>query len=134
MQTLGHLVLYEDHRVIFECKTLELPDRGNKRKVSRIPEGVYLVKERYSPKHFYHYHIQDVKDRTWILIHAGNFHHQIEGCILVGDHFNYIDGDGHLDVSNSRMTLNKMMVRAGKEFTLVIHDIEKKPNGDISVK
>lgn len=124
-QTLGHLILYDGVEVAFECRTLELPDKGNAPNVSRIPAGKYLVKERYSAKHLYHYHIQDVEGRTWILIHVGNRKDQIEGCILVGDGFADINGDGHLDVTNSRMTLNKLMTRAGKTFKLDIIDFDQ---------
>lgn len=123
-QTLGHMVLYEDENVLFDCKTLELPDRGNQRNISRIPGGFYRVIERYSPKHLDHYHLQAVDGRSWILIHAGNFKDQIEGCILVGDGYADIDGDGHLDVTNSRMTLNKIINKAGREFYLMIHDTD----------
>lgn len=124
-QTLGHLVLYEGADILFQCRTLELPDRGNAPNISRIPQGSYLVRERYSARHLYHYHIQDVEGRAWILIHAGNFKDQIEGCILVGDGYADIDGDGHLDVTNSRMTLNKLLTRAGNEFCLTIMDFDQ---------
>lgn len=124
-QTLGHLVLYEDENVLFDCKTLELPDRGNQRNISRFPGGCYVVKKRYSSKHKYHYHIQDVLDRSYILIHTGNYVRQVEGCIMVGDGFYDINGDGLLDVTSSRNTLNRLLNLAGDEFRLIVNDIDK---------
>lgn len=123
-QTLGHFILYDGVDILFECRTLELPDLGNQRRISRIPEGTYQAKERYSAKHLYHYHIQDVEGRSLILIHVGNRKDQIEGCILVGNFFQDIDGDGHLDVVNSRMTFNKLMSKAGRGFRITINDID----------
>lgn len=76
----------------FVCKTLELPWRENKRSISCIPSGKYNVVIRKSPKYGSVYWVQDVPNRTWILIHSGNwagdtekgFKSHVNGCILLG--------------------------------------------------
>ena len=76
----------------FFCKTLELPWRNNKRSISCIPSGKYIVKIRKSPKYGSIYWVTDVENRTWILIHSGNvagdvskgFRTHVNGCILLG--------------------------------------------------
>lgn len=76
----------------FFCKTLELPWRYNRRSISCIPSGKYIVKIRQSPKYGSVYWVTNVRDRTWILIHSGNvagdtskgFRTHVNGCILLG--------------------------------------------------
>lgn len=122
-QTLGRLYLYDGIDEVFECCTLELPDRNNQKSVSRICGGAYQVKKRYSQKHGWHYHIQDVEGRSWILFHKGNFYIQIEGCILVGTDFKDINGDGETDVVNSALAMETFLAIAGEGFELVINEI-----------
>ena len=76
----------------FFCRTLELPWRENKRSISCIPSGEYVVKIRQSPKYGKIYWVTKVPDRSWILIHSGNvagdvekgFRTHVQGCILLG--------------------------------------------------
>lgn len=120
-QTLGVLyVLGERNEVLFECKTLELPDKNNERRVSCIYEGVFKVEKRISPKFGLHFHITDVKGRSYILIHSGNFHSQILGCILVGSDFKDINADGYLDVIQSRDTLDQLLDLAPHNLELTV--------------
>jgi hypothetical protein len=56
----------------FCVEHLELPWRDNKRSISCIPAGEYIVKIRQSPKYGKIYWVTKVPDRTWILIHSGN--------------------------------------------------------------
>jgi len=122
-QTLGQGCIFApDYSVLLEFCTLELPWRENKRRVSRIPSGVYNVVKRQSEKYDWHLHILDVPKRDWILIHHGNFYTDILGCILPGaDHVD-IDGDGLKDVTSSRATMEKIMALVPDEFTLQIID------------
>ena len=107
-QTLGELLVYKDGKVIFKCDTLELPWKDNKTQVSCIPTGAYNLK-RYSSEKFTNvYSIPGVPDRSYILIHSGNYYTDIEGCILVGDGYKDINTDGELDVLNSKDTLAKL--------------------------
>jgi len=107
-QTLGELTLYRTFNPVFTCKTLELPWRDNTPYKSRIPSGIYPVVKNISPKFGKSLWIQEVPNRTEILIHRGNFFYDILGCILVGEKYYDIDGDGHVDVTNSRKTINKL--------------------------
>jgi len=94
----------------FECFTLELPDLGNKRNISCIPEGTYLAKKRFSPsKQEAVIEYINVPDRTYIQIHKGNFTSQLLGCQAVGDGIKWVNNDDVLDVTNSKQTFNKLM-------------------------
>lgn len=124
-QTLGHFVLYDGTEVLMQCKALELPDRNNARGISRIPPGVYDVEERWSKKYNWHFHVLDVEGRSWILIHHGNYYTQTEGCILVGKDFVDINGDGHLDVTDSRNTLINLQAKGREGFQLLVNDLDK---------
>ncbi len=119
-QTLGQAHVIECERSIFSCDTLELPDLNNQVRISRIPEGVYCVKKRTSNKFGLHFHITGVKGRTYILIHKGNYHSQILGCVLVGLSHKEINGDGYMDVVSSGRALDKLLDLMPDEFTLTI--------------
>lgn len=109
-QTLGKGYLFdEDYNIKLEFFTLELPWLNNQRNISCIPEGIYTVRKRYSPKYKNHLHVIGTRGREWILIHHGNFYSDIRGCILVGDNHTDIDGDGYKDVTNSIATMEKIM-------------------------
>ena len=107
-QTLGGLVVYCGSDIVFTCKTLELPWRENEPFISCIPEGTYKVIPRDSTTYGNHWHVQDVTGRSLILIHAGNYHRDTEGCIIVGREILDIDGDGHRDVTSSRKTMREL--------------------------
>ncbi len=105
-QVIGEMYVEDDQgRVKFSCKTLELPWRNNRRYQSCVPVGKYRVKLRKSKKHGEHLHIFDVPHRDYILIHAGNFHRDVKGCVLVGRHVAHIDDDEALDVGSSHGAL-----------------------------
>jgi len=66
----------------FICYTIELPWRNNKKRVSCIPEGKYLLKRRYSTKFQWHIEVADVENRSFILFHpANNAKKELNGCI-----------------------------------------------------
>lgn len=119
-QTLGTMTIVDADQKVFSCKTLELPWLNNATQKSCIPKGAYKVKKRTSPKYGLHFHIQNVPGRSWILIHSGNTHKDILGCILVGDAHRDINGDGYPDVVNSRKTLNHLLSIMPDEFELGI--------------
>lgn len=64
--------------------TLELPWKENQRRVSCIPAGGYQIKRHISPKFGEVFKVMDVEGRDEILIHAGNYLSDIQGCILIG--------------------------------------------------
>lgn len=81
--------------IVFNSQYLytgELPWRQNKSNVSCIPAGIYTVCLRISPKYGTVYEVRDVKGRSYILFHQGNysgdllmgFRTNVQGCILLG--------------------------------------------------
>lgn len=120
-QTTGFLhVLNDKDEIQLGYNTLELGWENNQRSISCIPAGEYKVKKRFSKKFKNHFHVLDVPNRSYILIHAGNFYTDIRGCILVGTDFKDINGDGYLDLLNSKLALNKLLAVMPDEFTLQI--------------
>lgn len=62
--------------------TIELPWNDNKNLVSCIPEGKYILKARFSEKFKHHLVLENVPNRSIILIHPGNdAKKELEGCI-----------------------------------------------------
>ena len=109
-QTLGDFyVLNELNHVLEHFRSLELPYLNNQRRVSCIPLGNYVAKKHISPKFGECLWIQDVENRSEILIHSGNYHTQILGCILIGLDLADINKDGYLDVTSSRIAISKLM-------------------------
>jgi len=129
IQTKGELSIYHGDKVVFNCKTLELPWKDNKRNISCIPEGTYRV-ERYWHEFFGNcFWVKDVPGRTGILIHIGNYagsinpktkRSDIQGCILPGMKFVDIDGDGIEDVSSSGDAMRELNINIPDTMELVI--------------
>ena len=62
--------------------TIELPWKENKKQVSCISEGVYEIKPRYSEKFKHHLVLENVPNRSLILIHPANdANKELQGCI-----------------------------------------------------
>lgn len=99
----------------FNCKTLELPWRDNQRQISCIPSGEYDVEMRLSNKYGRIYWVRKVPNRTYILIHSGNYagdkeqglKSHVMGCILLGKHHGFLGGQRA--VLNSRITVRAFM-------------------------
>jgi hypothetical protein len=104
------------------CKTLELKWIDNMRSKSCIPEGIYKVVKRlaHEKRKYNHFHILNVPNRSYILIHTGNYSSQILGCILVGDKHIDMNKDGLMDVANSTVTLQKLYDKMPNEFELIV--------------
>ena len=76
--TQGNLLL--DGQLV--CRIIELPWLKNRRQVSCIPEGEYILQKRYSNKFKWHLHLQNVCNRSMILIHPANdAKAELQGCI-----------------------------------------------------
>ncbi len=120
VQTLGIGLVVDKQELIYAFRTLELPWRENQRRISCIPGGMYTAIYRYTDRFRGHFHILDVENRTKILIHAGNFTGQTEGCLLPGEKFIDINKDGTLDIAASRKTLNHLGIIMPKRFTVQI--------------
>ena len=119
-QTLGSLTLFDGMNVLYSCYTLELPDLCNAKRKSCIPAGIYNVEIRRSKRFKLHFHITNVENRDFILIHAGNYFTDILGCVLVGRTLKDINKDGYRDVTSSRKTLKKLLELAPDGFELEI--------------
>jgi hypothetical protein len=114
-QTLGKLFCDG-----FELHTLELDWSNNERQTSCIPQGKYKVVPRASGKYGSHFHVTNVNERDLILVHHGNYHTDILGCILVGTGLADINKDGKLDVTNSKSAMQKLLAKYPKGFDLEI--------------
>ena len=121
-QTLGRLFIFNGLDIQYECCTLELPDKNNKRNESCIPTGEYNVKPRSSEKYAQHYLVENVENRDYILIHPANYYTQLRGCIAVGQDFFDINKDNHQDITYSRQTLKELLEAAPNGFNLIILD------------
>ena len=99
----------------FNCKTLELPWRYNKQNISCIPAGEYICRIRKSPRFGITYHVKNVPNRGYILIHSGNFagdkekgfKSHVAGCILLGKRHGFLYDQRA--VLSSRITVNKFL-------------------------
>lgn len=120
------------------CKTLELPWKENKRSVSCIPEGEYLV--TYSgpvlqdnpateedesggrnPRPYAHYIIHNVPGRSGILVHVGTDVNHSLGCQLVGGrHVDFNTAQPKL--AESRSKLKWMTDNLPKTFRLLVEE------------
>ncbi len=107
---------------LFSCVTLERPWKQNAPNISCIPLGLYFCKWTFSWRLLkYTYEVQNVKNRSGIRIHPGNYFFDIEGCILLGSHFQDINKDKELDVLNSTITLKSFENIMNREsFDLII--------------
>ena len=92
--------------------SIERPWLNNAPNVSCIPVGNYDMGWRNSPRFGETWHVKDVQDRTYILIHAANFPKDVQGCIGLGTG---LMGD-RIAVSNSR--------KAVARFEEITRDIE----------
>ena len=105
----------------FYC--LELPWKNNQRSISCIPEGIYPVEKHTAPKFGICFHVKEVPNRSEILIHSGNYHTDIKGCILPGLDLKDINKDFKLDVTNSKTALKKLLALLPQNFELQIKNI-----------
>jgi hypothetical protein len=86
------------------CHTIELPWLENKRKISCVTEGEYILQKRFSKKFKWHIHIQNVPGRDLILFHPANdAKKELKGCIAPVSYYTGI-GKG----SFSRKSLKKL--------------------------
>jgi hypothetical protein len=124
-KTLGIMHLIDDDVSTIELKTLELPWLNNQKMFSCIPAGKYNAIPINRPHNRgWALHIQNVPNRTAILVHLGNYTSDIQGCILVGINHIDLNNDGITDVSESTraMSLLKSWVSITKELEIEIID------------
>lgn len=123
-ETKGHFVAFNGHNKVLELVTIELPDNGNQKNVSCIPEGVYQVSRIVRPNGDKAYLLHNVPGRTEVEFHIGNYvagkKVDSEGCILPGLYFTDINNDGFMDVAESTAAMNRMLNVMGERFELHI--------------
>ena len=115
------VMYYENQRV---AHTLENPWLNNQQEISCIPSGEYKVVNYSSKKFPNHWILNDVKDRSYILIHEGNTSDDTFGCILVGDTISSYNNI--LSVRNSRKTLSYLKGLLPHSFLLKIEEQNSK--------
>ena len=111
-------VLRFDGRLLSQVYTLELPYRKNVKNYSSIPVGQYSANLHESPNHGPTVAINNVPNRSHILIHVGNTIKDLRGCIAVGDRIGNING--FKAVLNSKETLEWLLefLKEQGEFSL----------------
>lgn len=106
-QILGNLFVIEGTKILFQCKTLELAYRGNKKNISAVIAGIFPLVLEWSPKFKKMlWELKDVPGRSEAKFHVANFVHQLNGCIALGYHYKDIDGDGRVDIMSSSKALS----------------------------
>lgn len=96
------VLLHKGKRV---CSSIELPWLDNKKRVSCIPEGRYELTKRYSIRFGWHLLVNNVVDRSYILIHAYNDAlKESKGCIAP---VSICTGEGK--GNNARLSLKKLL-------------------------
>ncbi len=115
----------------FFCYSMERPERYNNRNISCIPEGTYTVKWCKSPRYGWCYQVTDVKGRSYILIHPGNyggdtllgFRSDTNGCLIFGKRRGTLtyNNKSQIAVLVSRPTIRKFnKIMQKKPFKLTI--------------
>ena len=107
--TLGVLTINDKAEML----TLEDPWQLNERNISCIPEGRYRIRNHNSPRFGKTYIVDDVPERSHILIHAGNTPKDTQGCILVG--LQYGELNNQPAVLASRSAFDKFMEIMNKD-------------------
>jgi len=121
--------------LFFSCFALELPWRDNIPNISCILAGTYPVAWRVS-KRFSAFHIQNVPNRSYILIHSGNFagdvtkgfKTHVQGCVLLGQRAGFLEGQRAVLVSRNMVRRFNALLE-GKEARVIIRDPREDGNG-----
>jgi hypothetical protein len=118
------LFVFSGMEIKYRAKTIELPDLGNQHNISCIPEGKYDCMKIVHPKLGNVFSVLTVPDRTGIMIHQGNYvngpHQNSTGCILPGEFFEDLDGNGTIDVCNSKKVMDCLNEILPDLFQLII--------------
>jgi hypothetical protein len=123
-ETTGKLIVFDQDNKVLELVSIELPERGNQKNCSCIPEGTYPLKKITRPNGDKAFLVENVPERSGIEIHVGNFvvgkKIDTEGCILPGMYLTDIQWDGNLDAAESKKAMGKLLNILPDESTLII--------------
>ena len=103
----------------FNCFSIELKQCNNQQNIGCIPEGTYECRKITSPSKGECFEIINVKGRTDVLGHIGNFLDDTLGCVLFGLRFYHLN-NGQPAISNSKDAFDAVMKELNDEFILVI--------------
>ena len=96
--------------------TAEEDWKGNQRRVSSIPAGVYVIRRTIFRKYGYPtFEITDVPGRTRILAHPANTEEDVEGCIGLGLERGYLNVPDE-DTPGRPMTRKRAVLQSKKAF------------------
>lgn len=102
------------------CVTMEETWLDNAKEISCIPAGTYAAK-RYSGTVYKDvWIVENVPNRSAILIHWGNTERHTAGCILMGQYF--ADFGDRRGVANSKKTIEMLRDLLPLKFQLTITD------------
>jgi hypothetical protein len=108
--TLGNLA---NEQGDFDIFTLEDAWKDNQKYISCIPQGLYRCVPHNGKKYKDVWRLENVPNRTAILIHAGNNVNDTLGCILVGM-LNLPMADSRVLI-DSRIALKKLKEYIGRD-------------------
>lgn len=104
---------------VFSCFTIELDWKNNAKNISCIPKGIYSVNEHMSQKFKSTIIVNNVPNRSGILIHSGNTYLDIQGCILPVSKVEISDS---VYGTSSRKALNNILTYKSQIKSLIIID------------
>lgn len=102
----------------FTCKTVELKQKNNTKKISCINDGVYTVIKRHSPRYGNHFQVLGAEGRGLILILGIGFSEELWGSIGVGENFKTQGSVKTIDKTTE--TLDKLLAIMPDKFKLTI--------------
>jgi Family of unknown function (DUF5675) len=124
IETIGNFFVTDSDSgaTLLKGFTLELPYKDNQHRISCIPPGTYNYSKCLGSDHIpYEHLILEVQNRDGICVHAGNYHNDSLGCILVGKN-EFKATDGSEAISNSRDTLTEILAIIPESGTINISE------------
>ena len=109
-QTIGSFYLLQDNgTTIHRWDSLELPYLDNQKYISCIPTNTYIAIKHDSPKFGDCLWLQDVVNRSEILVHRLNFNEDTLGCIGIGRFLKDLNNDGLIDITDSGESIKELL-------------------------
>ena len=100
--------------------TLEDPWLENRRDVSCIPAGSYRCRRIKSPRFGDVFLLEDVPERSHVLVHKVNTEEDTRGCLLVGEQFESLQGKTAILASRKGFREFMDRLKGCNEFILLI--------------